>query len=864
MSLSPGTKLGPYEIDTLIGTGGMGEVYRAKDTRLGRDVAIKVLPGSFAADPDRRARFEREAQAVAALSHPNVIALFDTGVHDAQVFVVMELLTGQTLRARLANGALPVRKAVDIAVQIARGLGAAHGKGIIHRDLKPENVFLLDDGQVKILDFGLARQFGTSMDGSDATRTISTDPGSVMGTLGYMAPEQIRAQPTDARADVFSFGAVLYEMVSGQRAFQRDTAADTTTAILTHEPPELAASRADVPPSLERIVRHCLEKNANERFQSARDIAFALEALSGTGVSVPTSVVPVATLPAPIARRGLWPAVATAALLAGAFIGMAVQRSITPPAPDPRFTPRTWANEWITNARFTPDGQSIVYSAALTGAEPSLYVMRPGEVTPQELAGKGTQLLSVSSTGELAVLTGATNLWSHRVFSGTLSRMSATGGARAWMDHVTEADWSPDGSTLAIVRENSGTWQIEYPIGKVLHTVKIGYLSDPRVSPDGEHVAFFEHQLASDDRGNVKVVDRSGKVTVLTGDYWGEETIAWSRDGKTVYFAAAGDGGQSSYQVFGVNIAGAPKPKQVLGGPIPLGVYDIAADGRLLVVQDNYRSSIRAMLPGETVEREFPWLDFPLSPFVSGDGKHLAFSDLSQSAGADYSVAWRDTSGGPVVRLGKGFAISLSPDSKWVTAALPSSGAYVIYPTGAGEPLTIPGLINVDTAASAPWLADSKRLIACGVSNGKPPRCYRMSIASPSLADPVTPDGATGVVVADDEKTMLAHMADGSWRPVVSPTEFGPAVPGLTGLDAPVGWSADHRIISTQTRTLPTPVELVDVVTGARTRIRELAPADAAGINHTYLSYWNERNRSYAYAYTKELTQLFTVTGVVR
>jgi serine/threonine protein kinase len=516
MSIPAGTRLGPYEIVSLIGVGGMGEVYRAKDTRLGRDVAIKVLPESFAADHDRRARFEREAQAVAALSHPNIVAVFDTGAHDNQVFVVMELLTGQTLRARLANGALPVKKAVDIAVQIARGLGAAHGKGIIHRELKPENVFLLEDGQVKILDFGLARRFGVN-DGNDATRTSGTDPGTVMGTLGYMAPEQLRGQPTDARADVFSFGAVLYEMVSGHRAFQRDTAADTTTAILTHEPPEMAAARADVPPSLERIVRHCLEKNAAERFQNARDIAFALEALSGTGVNVPTNAVPVVAQPA-AKSRGLWPVIAAVALIAGGLLGMFVERSRTPERAEIRFTPRTWASEWVTNARFTPDGQSIVYSSAITGSVPSLYVMRPGEVTPQELAGKGTHLLSVSSTGELAVLTGATNLWGHRVFSGTLSRMSATGGARAWMDHVTEADWAPDGSTLAIVRENSGTWQIEYPIGKVLYSVKIGYLSDPRVSPDGERVAFFEHQIAGDDRGNVKVVDRSGQVAVLTGD----------------------------------------------------------------------------------------------------------------------------------------------------------------------------------------------------------------------------------------------------------------------------------------------------------------------------------------------------------
>jgi serine/threonine protein kinase/dipeptidyl aminopeptidase/acylaminoacyl peptidase len=863
MSIPAGTRLGPYEIGSLIGVGGMGEVYRAKDTRLGRDVAIKVLPESFAADRERRARFEREAQAVAALSHPNIVAVFDTGAHDNQVFVVMELLTGQTLRARLANGALPVKKAVDIAVQIARGLGAAHGKGIIHRDLKPENVFLLEDGQVKILDFGLARKFGAN-DGNDATRTIGTDPGTVMGTLGYMAPEQLRGQPTDARADVFSFGAVLYEMVSGHRAFQRDTAADTTTAILTHEPPEMAAARADVPPSLERIVRHCLEKNAAERFQNARDIAFALEALSGTGVNVPTNAVPVVAQQA-ARSRGLWPVIAAVALVAGGLLGMFVERSRTPERAEIRFTPRTWENEWITNARFTPDGQSIIYSSATTGSVPSLYVMRPGEVTPQELGGAGTHLLSVSSTGELAVLTDATNLWGHRVFSGTLSRMSATGGARAWMDHVTEADWSPDGSTLALVRENAGVWQLEYPMGKVLHTVKVGYLSDPRVSPDGEHVAFFEHQLSGDDRGNVKVVDKSGNVKVLTGDYWGEETISWSNDSQTVYYAAAGDGGQSSYQVYGVNIAGTPKPRQVLGGPIPLCVFDIARDGRMLVVQDNYRSSIRAMLPGAASEREFPWLDFPLSPFLSDDGKHMAFTDLSQSAGPDYAVAWRDTAGGPVVRLGKGFGVALSPDNKWVLSAVPSTGAYVLYPTGAGDAITIPGLVNVDISLAAHWSSDSRHLIACGTAAGKAPRCYRVSIEKPTLNEPITPENVVGLLSASDDTTFLARVADGTWRRVISATELGAPVPGMTNLDSPVAWSSDRRsIISSKRLDVPMPIERIDVVTGARTLLRTAAPPDSAGINRTALSHWDDRNHSYAYSYTKELTQLFTVTGVIR
>jgi Tol biopolymer transport system component len=286
--LPQGSRIGPYEIVSSLGAGGMGEVYRARDTRLNRDVAVKVLPAAVANDPDRRARFEREAQAVAALSHPNILAIFDAGVSDGTAYAVTELLDGATLRESLRTP-LPVRKAIDIAIQIARGLAAAHDKGIVHRDLKPENVFLLGDGQVKILDFGLAKTT-TETRGPDSETVAGTDPGTVLGTVGYMAPEQVRAQPVDGRSDLFSLGAILYEMLSGRRAFHRDTTAETMTAILKEDPPDLAVARADLPPALDSIVRHCLERNPAERFQSARDLVFNLQGQSSPSGSGSGSV----------------------------------------------------------------------------------------------------------------------------------------------------------------------------------------------------------------------------------------------------------------------------------------------------------------------------------------------------------------------------------------------------------------------------------------------------------------------------------------------------------------------------------------------------------------------------------------------
>src|SRR5512132_1348772 len=292
MTLAAGSKLGPYEILAPLGAGGMGEVYRAKDPRLGRDVAIKVLPASLSQDAERLHRFEQEARAAGMLNHPGITAVYDIGTVNGSPYIVTELLEGETLRSRLGAGAISVRKAIDYAVQIAKGLAAAHEKGIVHRDLKPENLFLTRDGRVKILDFGLAKlKPETAQDGKTDMKTVSggTEPGVVLGTMGYMSPEQVRGKAADKRSDLFAFGTILYEMLSGQRAFRGDSAADTITAILTKEPPDLSQTNREIHPGLDRIVRHCLEKNPEERFESARDVAFDLETLSN--VSTPTGAV---------------------------------------------------------------------------------------------------------------------------------------------------------------------------------------------------------------------------------------------------------------------------------------------------------------------------------------------------------------------------------------------------------------------------------------------------------------------------------------------------------------------------------------------------------------------------------------------
>src|SRR5579862_3662670 len=313
MAVTAGQKIGPYEVTGQIGAGGMGEVYKARDPRLGRDVAIKVLPSSFSSDPDRLQRFAQEARAAAALNHPNILAIFDIGEDKGAPYVVSELLEGETLRDRLRSGALSSRKAIDFALQMAHGLAAAHEKGIVHRDLKPENLFITHDNRLKILDFGLAKLIHpeeNSGSGDAPTVQVATDPGVVMGTVGYMSPEQVRGKSADHRSDIFSFGSILYEMVSGKRAFHGDSPADTMSAILKEDPPELSETGRNIPPALQRIVNHCLEKNPGQRFQSAGDVAFNLESL--TEISTPSKI-GVKAVDAPSSRR--WLLLSLAALL---------------------------------------------------------------------------------------------------------------------------------------------------------------------------------------------------------------------------------------------------------------------------------------------------------------------------------------------------------------------------------------------------------------------------------------------------------------------------------------------------------------------------------------------------------------------
>src|SRR5208282_6078552 len=461
MPLASGTKLGPYEIQSPLGAGGMGEVYRAKDSRLGRDVAIKVLPEKLARDAERLQRFETEARAIAALNHPNILSIHDIGTYQGAPYLVSECLEGQSLWLALRGGALPLRRAVDCGTQIAQGLAAAHDKGIIHRDLKPENIFVTRDGRVKILDFGLAKLTqpeASSYEGA-TMEPAPTSAGFPLGTVGYMSPEQVRGEPADARSDIFSLGTILYEVISGRRAFRRDTSAETMTAILKEDPPELSVTGKPISPELERIVRRCLEKNHLQRFQSARDLAFNLESLSGassasvasvaTGIAGFAITTPDRETSKKTSRKLVMTPAGGALLLAlvGAGIWMLGARSSLPL---PTYHQLTFDRGLVYAARFAPDGRSIYYSAGWNGEPVQLYSTLPDAPESRPLNLGNSTLFAVSAS-QLAISAGCKDRYIG-LCQGTLGLVPLAGGTpREVADGVLAADWSADGNEMALI-----------------------------------------------------------------------------------------------------------------------------------------------------------------------------------------------------------------------------------------------------------------------------------------------------------------------------------------------------------------------------------------------------------------------------
>ena len=757
----------------------MGEVYRAYDTRLERNVAIKVLPQHLSSHPDALARFEREAKAIAALPHPNILAIHDFGREGGVTYAVTELLEGETLREKLADSGLPVRKAVDYALQIVHGIAAAHQKGIVHRDLKPENIFITQDGRVKILDFGLAKAAEAAVDGSLApTRNATaTSPGTVMGTVGYMSPEQVRGQSTDHRTDIFSFGVVLYEMLSGLRPFRRDSNVETMNAILKEDPPDFTASGVHVPAALDRIVRRCIEKNVDERFHSAHDLGLALEALSGSGSSG-SSPASTAALPRD-ARRSAKPWLLAAGAVAIAVLAFFAGQLASRPAPTETaaYQRLTFRRGSISSARYAGDGKTAVYSATWQDEPKRLYTTRQESPDSLTLAFPDADVTSVSKTGELALVLKRRTLRGYaRV--GTLARASLSGGAaRDVLEDVQDADWLPDGSGFAVARFVDGRYHLEMPVGRTLYETG-GWVSDVRIAPDGALVAFADHPVWGDDRGALAVIDGSGKKRTLSGDYSSIQGVAWAKQGREIWFTASDKG--SARALFAVTPEGALRT--VTQAPTSLHLGDIGADGSVLLWQENSRTGLIGRVDGDAKVRDLSWFDWSTIPRLSRDGRTLIFTEEGDGGGSEYSIYMRSVDGSPAVRLGSGVGVDLSPDGKWVLALRlnPAPAQFVLLPTGAGE---VKVLTN-DTLAHGlgRFNADGTRIYFEGIEPGRQPRIFVQDISG-GPAKPVTPEGVTGFASPDGS---LVASADGK----LYPTSGGAprAIPGFEAKDRIEGW----------------------------------------------------------------------------
>jgi serine/threonine protein kinase len=848
-------QFGHYQVLEKIGAGAMGEVFRARDERLGRDVAIKLIRPASSQNPDHLRRFELEARAAAALNHPNIVAIYDVGFEGDSPYIVSELLEGKTLTKRLSEGPLSTREASDYALQIVQGLIAAHDRHIVHRDLKPDNLFITNDGRIKILDFGVAKlEPPTEEKVSIENLPTVTKHGTLIGTQAYMSPEQVRGQSVDPRSDIFSFGAVLYEMMSGNRAFRGETEADTMTAVLLSEPSGLALDEAAIPPAYQDIVKHCLEKEREDRFQSARDLGFALQTVAAPGKQAASWK--------PTTRFSKLLPWAVAAVLGVLVVILSTSELLRAPVSRPMYMGLTSEAGTIDSARFAPD-HSIVYSAAWNNKPSQLFSTVANSLLSQPLQLTDASLLSVSRKHELAIVQHGVHSGQLETVNGMLARAEIAGASpREILPDVRWADWAANSNDMAVVHYVSAQCRLEYPIGTVLYQTA-GWISDIRFSPNYDSIAFMDHPALWDNRGAVRVTDLSGHVRTLTQEWDSERGLAWGPGGKEIWFTGVDKG--NKLNLMAVSLSG--KLRHILDLPMAINLQDVDSDGRVLASLDQKRLIMGASTLGGA-DIDISSHDWTIPHDISPDGQLVLFEDSSEAVGPGYAVMVRKADGSaPPVRIGEGSAGGFSPDGKWAISisTSPSQAAQLtLLPVGPGQPriINVSGLQRINNGW-ARFFPDGKHIGLNGNETGHGKRCYAIDV-SDGTAKPATPEGVLcGPISADgrsivgkiENQPFALYSVDGSGAPRT--------IPNLKSNFTPVQWANDDsNLYGYHWGEFPSGVYKLEVATGKETLVQQLKPNAAAGVVLVAPVVVSRDGKHFAYSYNQTLSSLYLITGV--
>ena len=861
MPLQPGLHLGSYRIVAQLGAGGMGEVYRAHDDRLGRDVAIKVLPPAFAVDPERLRRFELEARSAGGLNHPNLLSVLDVGNHDGSPYLVMELLEGETLRNKLNGHPLPIRKAVEIAQALAQGLAAVHEKGIVHRDLKPENVFLTRDGRVKVLDFGLAK-FHVPAAGlvtesqdtqtMDARRPELTGAGMMLGTVGYMSPEQIRGEALDGRSDLFALGTLLWEMLTGKRPFSAPSALETLNAILREEPQSLDPG-LNLPLALERLLHRCLAKEPSGRFHSASDLAFALESCLQSSESRERPGMN------PARRRRLWLA---ASMLLGACALAGAGYLLRPAPPVPALTQLTFKPGAIYGARFGPDGREVFYDLRPPAQPATLTALHLDGLEESPLGLPSALLLAVSPQGQIGVQTdGICDQWIWSWSHGTLAVSDNRNRSPVPLStDVLMADVNAAGD-IAAVRYVDGRFLLEFPLGRTRLDQPMT-LFNPRFSPDGRYLAFLNYVSGGWVCAIQVLETATGRIRTLTEEA-GYSGLAWK--GREVWFSR--NSRRHSTQLGAVTLGGSARIAQELPGKVSL--LDADRDGRLLLAVRRNRIPVRVWNPA-LQPRDFSVEGQGSVWWASPDGKRVIICDLETSRGATHPVYDCPVDGGFPASIGWVTPeFNVNADGTMLVAVdYGPPPALVLTPIGLqGGSRRIP-CPTLESILFPAWAQDGKRLVLIANEKGHKPRLWGLDLDDGAGPVPLSAEGITAIyqnlLCSPDGRYAIAETRGAPVLCDLRHPERDPTlIAGLLRGEYVGGWNQDSRHVYAfrQGSPLPQQLWLVDITSGRRTLVRNLdSPADAG--QQLELSWVTPDGKTVASSVYHQSAELYMLEGL--